>query len=177
MLPERFRLYRLLLLASPLAVLPALNFYWTAAGLEGFVRGQGVVVQNHCYSARTAVRLCVSRIEFQGIDGRTHAYWDRTATSWEAPLGEPVALLMSPAVPGHAVRAGIGGVWAGPAIIGLLGWGVYLAVLVGTLVAARAQRRRLQRLAQRRLARNAREREARRLRREAKAAVSESLSP
>lgn len=166
MLPERLRLYRYLLLASPLAVLPAIPLYGTIADLQGFVPGPGVVVEHRCEPARTAIRLCRSRIEFQGVDGKTYSRWVEGATSWAESIGKPVDMLRSPHAPGYAVRAGLSGVWGGPAILMLLGWGVFLSVLVGTVLAVRTQKRRVLRLAQRKLERNARAREARRLRRE-----------
>ena len=166
LLPERFRTYRYVLLASPLFVLPLLNLSRAIDEVEGWTSVPGKVVDTYCYSGRHTMRLCRSFIEFQGVDGKTYRFLGNGASSWQEAHGKPVPVLRSPHTPGLAVRGGFRGHWGGSSLLLFLGWSFFFPIVLGTVLAVRTQQRRLRRLAQRRLERNAKAREARRQARE-----------
>ncbi len=167
LLPERFRAYRYVLLALPLFVLPLLNLGRAIDEVEGWATVPGKVVDTYCYPGRHALRLCRSFIGYDGVDGKTLRFLDKGASSWQEAHGKPVPVLRAPESPGLAVRGGFSGHWGAPSVLLLLGWSFFWAIVLGTLFAVRAQKRRLRRLAKRRTDRNAKAREARRLAREA----------
>lgn len=166
LLPERFRAYRYVLLALPLLVLPLLNLSRAIDDVQGWEPVTGKVVDTYCYAGRHTMRLCRSFIEFQGVDGKTYRFLGNGASSWQEAHGKPVPVLRSPEAPALAVRGGLSGHWGGPSLLLFLGWSIFFVIVLGTLLAVRAQRRRMRRLAQRRLERNAKAREARRMRRD-----------
>lgn len=134
---QRFHLVALLILAMPLAAMPAGFYVMTAAEVDGYEVVAGRVVGHQCHAERTNRTLCRSVIEYQAADGRAYTFVEGVASSGREALGAPVRVLASTTVPGAAVRGGLLGVWGGTTISALICGGIFAFLLLGTLSARR----------------------------------------
>ena len=136
--------FRLLILASPLLVLPIWDHAMRSADIEGHEPTRGVVVGHVKVEPRSGFPRFASVVEYAGPDGRKMQMIDQVERRPAEAVGTAVDVLVDRSGR-SAVRAGANGYWFASTVTTALSLAFFALAAAVTFFEFRAERARLTR--------------------------------
>jgi hypothetical protein len=122
--------YRLIILALPLLIIPAWEYYRLAKEVQGHVHDYGVVVGHVSTPPGLGYARYSSVIEYRGLNGEPHRFISNVQEIPEAPIGSKVEILVEPVMRRSAYVAGAIGHWFSFLILAPLSISFYIFIVL-----------------------------------------------